>query len=84
MASLPDIAQALAMTCLAHEQFVLRLADKADAEDLATSVGLRVGEFYGGVLEAVQAVFAAKPGHGQSAPGREHSDPTQEGTGPPA
>ncbi len=84
MASLPDIAHSLALTCLAHEQLVLRLADQADAEDLATSAGLRVGEFYGGVLEAVQAVFAAKPGHGQPAPGREHSEPTQQSSGPPA
>jgi hypothetical protein len=62
----------------------MRLADEADTEDLATSVGMRIGEFYGGVLEAVQAVFAAKPGHGQSASVREHSEPTQQSNGPSA
>ena len=78
MASLPDIAHSLAMTCLGHEQFVLRLADQADTEDLAASVGLRVGEFYGGVLEAVHAVFSAKPGGSHPAPAPERSEPAQQ------
>ena len=81
MASLPDIAHSLALTCLGHEQFVLRLADQADTGDLAASVGLRVGEFYGGVLQAVHAVFSAKPGRGQSASTREHSEPAQQSDG---